>query len=168
MKIKKFEQINEAMSSEIKEFIQNFQDSTDSGIIDWIEYVAPKNSEYKSLDIVFANGHGLKKLSEFIKIEQDIQILEKDMEKLQAKKEKLEIEASNETLYKFQEYLLDNDFDRFKEFFMDSSYWEDEDLGDKPVNPDLEYLKKLDIHPTIVKKYGEKILLSLSAHKYNL
>jgi hypothetical protein len=40
MKIKRFNNINENLTSVVKEFIRNFDDSTDSGIIDWVDTVS--------------------------------------------------------------------------------------------------------------------------------
>jgi hypothetical protein len=160
MKIKRFKQINEAkMTKEIEEFVKNFHDSTDWGVITWITYVAPKGSEYELLDVAFANKYNLKKLSEFIQIEKSIEIKEKELKRLENRKNRLELEASNEALYKFQEYLLDTDFEKFKEFFM---------IDIDEYDTEEEKISYSDIHPDIIKKHKDEILLKMSAHKYNL
>jgi len=73
MKIKRFDNINENLTSDVKQFIVDFEGNTDLGIIDWVDTVS---QEFKINDYIFrsstkkalnfANSKNLKKLSDII------------------------------------------------------------------------------------------------------
>jgi hypothetical protein len=71
-------------------------------------------------------------------------------------KDKIFIEAQNELLYKFQEDLLLKDFENFKEFFIDEYF---------RLSGELD---QTDIHPDILKKYKNDILIKLDTSKFNI
>ena len=77
------------------------------------------------------------------------------------KKEKLKIEAGAELLYNFQEDLFNRDFNSFYKFFIED--------GVEESNGDIEdILRFSEIHPKILKKYRDKIIIGISANKYNI
>lgn len=172
MKIKRFNSINENLTNNIKEFIEEFANSTDNGIIDWIDEVAnsTKLNDYKNFmsstktALKFASSKNFKKFTELLLIDKEIENKEKEIEKLNLKKENLSIAASDELLYKFQEDLLIIDFDKFYEFFMKNAI-EDYSGLDWEIEKILQYS---EIHPRILKKYKNKIILGMTINKYNI
>jgi len=173
MKVNRFNAINEAMTKDVKEFVGSFSDSTDGGILCWIDDVKSNTKlKYPNFSfaptkrtIEFANQNNLKNLLNFFNIDKEIEQKEKEIEKLKFKKDKLFIEAENELMYKFQEDLINNDFDSFKSLFIDI-----EDItahiGDVPTEEEI--LKYAEIHPKILKNHKEKILINITANKYNI
>jgi len=175
MKIKRFNNINENLTSVVKEFIRNFDDSTDSGIIDWVDTVSVDTNlhDYKNFTsssrkaLSFARSKNLKKLEEYFLVDKEIEIKEKEfqeeIERLRLKKENLSIIAGDELLYKFQEDLLNNNyFNKFYDFFIKDSI---ENSSDSNIEDIIEYS---EIHPKILKKYRSKILISINTTKYNI
>ena len=172
MKIQRFTNINESLASDVKEFVENFAGSTDGGIVDWVDTVVgnTKLKEYhnfmsspkKALD--FATSKNLKKLTSYLLIDKEIEDKEKELEKLFLKKETLSTASGDELLFKFQEELLDRDFNSFYEFFIKDSIEE----SDGTIEDIIKYS---EIHPRILKKYKDikdRIQISMAANKYNL
>jgi hypothetical protein len=171
MKIERFNNINENLTIHVKDFIENFAGGTDNGIIDWVDVVSDntKLNDYKNFmssrkkALNFARSKNFKKLEEYLLIDNEIANKEKEIEKLNKKKENLNIGASEELLYKFQEDLLNiNDFDNFYQFFIEDS------VENSPTNEIEDILKYSEIHPRILKKYKNKIVIGVSAKKYNI
>jgi len=167
MKIERFNSINENLASDVKQFAEDFTGNTDSGIIDWISVVGneTKLSEYKNFTdkkaLNFAKSRNLKKVLEYLPIDKEIEKKEKELEQLNTKKEKLKIEAGAELLYNFQEDLFNRDFNSFYKFFIED--------GVEESNGDIEdILRFSEIHPKILKKYRDKIIIGISANKYNI
>ena len=170
MKIKRFDNINENLTTDVKQFITDFEANTDFGIIDWIGNVADRTklNDYKNFidsskkTLIFANSKNFKKLTEFILIEDEIAKKEKEVEKLNLKKSNLLIAASDELLYKFQEDLLNKDFNNFYDFFIKDS---EEESGYTNIEDIIEHA---EIHPKLLKKYRNNILLNITTHKFNI
>ena len=126
MKIERFNSINENLTSDVKKFIESFTDNTDNGIVDWVGSVAinTKLNDYKKFtdsmkkELNFAKSKNFKKLEEFLLIDKEVENKEKEIERLNKKKESLSILAGDELLYKFQEDLLNMDFDSFYDLFI--------------------------------------------------
>lgn len=158
MKIRRFEQINEGVS--IKDYIEDFDSATDEGIISWIQYVAKSTNlkEYTNIyNKKFQEEKKLTAYNKFIDLEKKLNDAQNIVYKLERSKEKLEINAKSEILYKFQEDLLENDPNNFYLLFIHEG------------NPDnTEEFKYGDTHPNIIKKYKSKLDLILAAKKYNL
>ena len=166
MKIKRFNRLNESLSTdhwvEIKNYIDFFGESLDDGIdgiIDWIKDSATdtKLEEYKNMNSLdFCEKKNLPKYKEFLYFDGLIRDLKEKINQLE--QEKIDnvdhYELINELLYKFQEDLLDRDFDNFYYNFLE--YYSD--------NKE----KYKDIHPDILKKYKDIIDARIDAKKYNL
>ena len=121
MKIKRFEQINES-SGAIRIYIEGFDGSCDEGIIGWIQNVAKSTNlkEYTNIyNKKFQEDKNLVAYAKFIDIEKKMDDAQKLIEKLEKSKEKLEINAKNELMYKFQEDLLENDPSSFYRLFIE-------------------------------------------------
>lgn len=162
MKIQKF---NESLSPDIKEYVQDFIGSVDNDVPDWISFISSqtKLKEYKgSNKLSFAKIRDLKKLEEYLSIDSKISRLTKQIEKLEESKENLEIEASNELLYKYQEELLEKDFDSLFKLFIEDEMSESNDFEDEQQFP------YTNLHPQIIKKYKDDILFKINAKRYNL
>jgi hypothetical protein len=85
---------------------------------------------------------------------------QKEIEKLEKLKKKLEVKAKSEFMFKFQEDLLENDPSSFYRLFIDEEEWGENDDGDDG--------KYGETHPNIIKKYKDKLDLIIAAKKYNL
>lgn len=155
MKIKNFEQINE--SANITEYIQDFDGSCDDGIIEWIQNVA-KGTSLKEYTNIY-NDKNLVAYNKFIDAEKKIENAQKEIDKLEKLKVKLEIKAKSEIMYKFQEDLLEKDPDSFYRLFVDEEYWGENEDGEDNYG---------ETHPHIIEKYKEKLDTILAAKKYNL
>lgn len=161
MKIQKF---NESLNPDIKEYVQDFISSVDNDVPDWISFISSqtKLKEYKgSNKLSFAKIRDLKKLEEYLSIDSKISRLTKQIEKLEESKQDLEIEASNELLYKYQEELLEKDFDSLFKLFIEDEMSEANDFED-------EQFPYTNLHPEIIKKYKDDILFKINAKRYNL
>jgi len=166
MKVKRFNE--NSNSKKIKEFILDFSDILDNNlkflgqgtanIIEWIENVAPEYlPEYQNLKS--NNFSKLKNLDKFFNKIGEIEEKEKKIIKLKRERLKLLINASSELLYKFQEDLINKNFEIFEDFFI---YEDDE-------SEEIEGAEKYpEIHPEILIKYGDKIKMLLDTKKYNL
>lgn len=162
MKIQKF---NESLNPDIKEYVQDFISCVDNDVPDWISFISSqtKLKEYKgSNKLSFAKIRDLKKLEEYLSIDSKISRLTKQIEKLEESKEDLEIEASNELLYKYQEELLEKDFDSLFKLFIEDEMFESNDFEDEQQFP------YTNLHPQIIKKYKDDILFKINAKRYNL
>jgi len=172
MKIERFSDINENLTTDVKKFIEDFTGNTDNGIVDWIAAVVPDtklNAQYKGSfnsikkALEFARLNNFKKLEEYLLIDKEIANKEKEVEKLNKKKEILNLESGNEVMYKFQEDLLNiNDFNSFYKLFIEDS------VENSPTNEIEDILNFSEIHPKILKKYKDKIKIGIEANKYNL
>lgn len=156
MKIKRFK-LFEKLSDEVWSYVEDFKGRVDFSVFNWIGQVAKgtKLKEYSKLSTFnpkIIKEKNFKYLEKYLNIENEIMKKQVEINKLENSKERLEIEASNEALYKFQEELLDKDFDSFYTLFIDG----------------FEQDNETDIHPDIFKKYKNKIELNLSTKKYNL
>ncbi len=158
MKVQKF---NESISSEIEEYIENFEGSVDYSILDWIESVSKKFTKLKEYSYIdYDNENSIKKLpaiikdkrfknyNKFLTVFNEIKQLEKKLEILDAQKNKLIKEVNSEVMYNFQSDLLEKDIDGFYKLFL-------EDTIESSVENDYEYEIFDDIHPSIYanKKY---------------
>ena len=189
MKVKKF---NESFSMEVdddfkmmrksskltnvvNDYIIDFNENTDSGIINWISEMAGKNvtklSEYKNLYteqklIDFGSDKNLKSLIQYGEVNlecsdiiNEIESLKRKIKKYVNKKQKTFTEASSQLMYKFQEDLFLKDFNGLYNLFIIYS-----------VEDQLDTLS--DIHPDIVTKYGDKIIEIvkpiISSKKFNI
>ncbi len=116
-------------SEKIKTFIKNFTDNA-GDIPDWINQVAvtTKIPEYKNAiaynkwlrdkALVFSDKKNLKKYKEYILIDEEIDKLQKEIDKLNNYKENTAyVKGTSELMYNFQKELLDKDFEKFYEFF---------------------------------------------------
>jgi len=163
------------LSDKVNEFVIDFNESTDYGIIDYISDLSNKNltilSEYKNLYtekrlMDFGREKKLKALeqygevqNEYSAVNKEIIELEKKVKKYIHKKQKLYTVASSQLLYKFQEDLFLKDFKGLYNIFIVDS-----------IDNDDEILA--EIHPDIVTKYGDLIIEQiqplLSAKKFNI
>lgn len=173
MKIQKF---NEKVSSEIEEFIDEFNGQVDNSILDWIATVSndSKLKEYSNIDFDEDNIYTKSELDKKLKIadnkkfkyykkyiERGVEIynLFKQIQKLKNENKKLFAEINSEVLYKFQEELLEKDFDSFYKLVLVTDDAEETNIF-------------IDTHPLILKKYKkqieEKVELYRNSKKYNL
>jgi hypothetical protein len=175
MKVKKFNEVygyedednsnieeSPNLSKRINNFIKELDSSVDDTIFDYILYIShsTKLTEYQNITsmfqldenfLKFANEKGLDKLKEYAQLDKEIFKKQKEIDDIKEEKKIIYAEASSQLLYKYQEELLEKDFDNFYEFFIKDS----EKIQD-------------DIHPDILKKYKDQIKLKLDARKYNL
>lgn len=163
MKIKRFK-LFEKLSDDVFGYVDDFKGRVDFSVFDWIGTVAKgtKLKEYSKLSMFnpkFIKEKNFRYIEKYLNIENEIFKKQNEINKLENSKEKLEIEASNEALYKFQEELLDKDFDSFYRLFIDGFEEDEIEEGTETI---------WDVHPEIFKKYEKQITLKLSAKKYNL
>jgi len=161
MKIDRFNEssvLSPHLSKKVNDFIDDFNGSIDNDIFDWIDTVSDitkldeyKNFTYSNDNVVkLANDKGLKKLKEYAYINSEIIKLESKLQLLNDKLSFLHVDAASETLYKFQEDLINNDFDGFYKVFLD----DDNGLS--------------DVHPEILDKYEKEIKIKMDSKKYNI
>ena len=117
------------LSKKINDFIIDFSDSTDGGIIDWISFVSDNNStnlsEYKGINHAkklqeLVEYKNLTTVKEYVdlnyeahKIKEEIKILEKKVSEFLKLKGQMLTDTYNELFYTFQEDLILKDFDGF-------------------------------------------------------
>lgn len=167
MKIKRFDEnmITERVSSKVRDFVETFTDGLDSNVMDYVR-IFPEMPEYENIDsnkkyIKFAEKYNLINLKKYLDVDIKIEQLRKEAYKLEQYKEEggsLYLNASYELLYKFQEDLINKNFDKFVELILDV------DENDDGIIEDPFEL----VHPNILIKYKKIIELKLSAKKYNL
>jgi len=175
MKIERFNEVftyheekwrrSKNLPKKVFDFIESLDGSVDYNIQTWISYIAKatNHKEYKNLlmspfldeTINFLEEKQLKIYKEFIDCEYKEERLQRELEEIQKKRIALYPEAASEIVYKFQEDLIENDFDSFYKFFI-----EEENPQDLKNNN--------DIHPVILKKYYDEIKIKIEALKYNL
>jgi len=73
-------------------------------------------------------------------------------------------EVANNVMYKFQEELLDDDWDNFYDFFIKDTIEPDA----KIIYTQKWFNENTEVHPDIFRKYKSTIQLKLEASKYNL
>jgi valyl-tRNA synthetase len=155
MKIQRFEQINERMSAEIKEYITNMDDNCD-GVIEWIMLISidSKVPEYTNIyNKKFQEAKKIINVQKTMDAEKEMIRLSKEINKIEREMENIKLELANELMYKFQEDLLKKDPEKLYELFLSDDEYDNE-YG--------------EIHPNIVKKYRSDIESLISAKKYNL
>ena len=176
MEIKRFSSINEAkvLSNPTKEYLKGFNDAVDTDIFHWISDISKgtKVDEYTWLLGYKVSSITDKKFDtykEYTDCFREKMKLEKEYEKklkiLEKEEDKLFWKASSEVMFKFQEDLLNKDFDNFYKFFIEDSLENYTDVVEYDANNDW-------IHPDIAKKYGkfikEMVELRADTQKYNL
>lgn len=161
------------LSKDVNEFLDEFDGSVDNTIFDWVEIVSnktklkyPKFTSSAKNSLNFANNKNLKFFRDYITEDIKISQLEKEIIKIKKKRDKLYTLASNEVLLKFQEELIEKDFDSFWTIFVD----EPNDHQVIDMNADKVYT---DIHPDIFDKYKHikkinDINIINNLKKYNL
>lgn len=152
MKIKR---LFEKLSDGVFDYIDDLNDRVDGGIFNWISTVSKdtKLKEYAKLsefNPTLIAQKNFKFIEKYRNIDKEIFKKYAEIRKLEKSKEKLELEMNNEVLIKFQDELINTDFESFYKIFMgdEEEYW--------------------DIHPTIMKKYSKMIDLIRKTKKYNL
>lgn len=162
------------MSKEIFEYLENFAGSCDYNIIEWVSSVSnnTKLKQYSNLTkskksaLYFSESKNLQKIKELIEIQNHIDELDKEYKNIIKNKDRIHVEASNELIYLFQEELLNSDFDKFFELFIEDLY--NEYINGYIDDEEIYY----DIHPNIMKEYGKKIIeninILIQSKKYNL
>lgn len=170
MKIKRFSQINEKMSKDVEDYLDNFGSSIDTpNIIDWVKKYSPLE-EYKNIEKI-SKDKNLKDVKKYTDLSNLIENKQKELEKQFDLLLKIRPSAENEILYSLQEDLLKNNFNEFYKNFL--QYYVEE-IEDDYVDDNLseEDSMLVDVHPDIVKKYRDLILeripLVKNANKYNL
>lgn len=151
MKIKRFENISEKLSSGLREYIDNLIEYVyDMDVVDWI-----MNEPSFTNEII---GDISK---EYLDYRERKEKLEKELKTIEAKINILKYEAGSELMYNFQEYLLKNDTDKFYELFIK--------VCDKEDYDEDSYC---DTHPLILKKYRKELKNLIGMYKnlknYNL
>ena len=168
MKIQKFNNISESLSDKIEDFIIKFEEDIEFGVFDWIKNVSihTKIPEFGYCDdLSFISEKKIKTAYKYISLDKKIdylydkiQNIEEEINILTEEKDKIETKASSDLLYKFQEELLEKDSDSFYYLFI-KEYIESKN-NDKLVNT--------GIHPNILRKYKNNIILKLNSIKYNI
>ena len=104
----------------------------------------------------------LKYYKQFVEFSNEIEKLNLKISKLEENQDEVRDRADSELLLKFQEELLEKDFEKFYEFFID------------PGN-DGEWLTDVtltDVHPDLLNRYGDDFFEQFkhipAAKKYNL
>lgn len=166
MKIQRF---NESTSQTIKDFILDFTDNA-GDIPDWINTIAPETlKEYENVlffnrrelkkSLKFADDKNLPKFKEYMLLDGKIEKMKKEIDNLIKYKETVSyVEGSSELLYRFQLDLLENDYDKFYEFFLKDQ-----------IEEEYENIYS-EVHPNLIKniKYKKMIDVNIDANKYNL
>lgn len=157
-------------AQKIKEFIRDFT-SNAGDIPDWLNTVAPstKVPEYSNAisynnmlikkAMKFADDKNLPEYKKYILIDSEIEKMQKEIDKLTKYKEEIAyVKGTSELMYSFQKELLEKDFNKFYEFFLEEQIVEQYD--------DIYS----EVHPNILKdkKLKKLIDLYLSTMKYNL
>lgn len=156
------------LSDEINNFLDEFGGSTDYGIPDWIDSLSynTKLKEYRDFTssnkkmIKIADEKNIPNLKKYIILDAEINKLEKQINKNKNLQNKLYTLISNELIYKFQEELLEKDFDNFYVLFLKDAI--------EDANNDNTEIIYYDVHPEILKKYGDEIEMRIDANNYNL
>jgi len=168
--------LNESINN-VGEFISNFNDSVEEGIINWISdiSVGTKLKDYMNIgDYIqpskvkeVIKSKNFKFYGKYIETMERIEKLDKEKLQLEEKSEQLYNQSADEILYQFQMDLLDKDFKSFYEFFIVSNMV---DHGDE-INGKVYTLEELlsdDIHPKILDEYFDDIEMKIDTIKYNL
>jgi len=153
----------ESLSEEVLDYVSNITGTVDYSIPYWIANISnqTKLKEYiNAEEESFAKSKNFKKMEQYLSVGKEIDSLNKKIENLEIKKENLEFEAASEILYKFQEELIEKDFESFYELFM-------KEVVDDCEGEDEDFILS-DIHPDIVKKYLKDVKMHLDAKKYNI
>jgi len=156
------------LSKKINDFIIDFSDATDDGIIEWISYISGTESnltklvEYRDLTNPknlqeLAKSKNLTTVKEYADLDNEsneliekMKALEKEVEVFTKKKGEIMTLTYNEILYKFQEDLILKDFEGFYGIFIE----------DYVKNLEIDALFD-EVHPEIIKKYGKTIKKTL-------
>jgi hypothetical protein len=161
MKINKFTNESVKYNTDVKEFVEEFLGSLDDDIPDWISNVSKRYNikEFKNSNTPsFANRNNLTSYQEYLSIDKKIDSLHESIRKLENRRDSLQIKVGGELLYNFQKHLLESNFKLFYELFINDSFVDNESTD----------INNTEIHPNILKKYGDRINVLLDANKYNI
>lgn len=151
------------ISSKSKDIVNDLDSSTDDGLLEWIAFISKQSKseeirKYRSIEGItdgymnlvgrkFLEEKKLKQTKKFFEIIDEIEKIEKQKEILEEERNKRYFVTSYEVLYRFQEDLIENDFDLLVEFFFDEEVDE--------------------ILPEIKEKYKDVIEVKMESRKFN-
>lgn len=151
------------ISSKSKDIVNGIDSSTDDGLLEWIAFISKQSKseeirKYRSIEGItdgymnlvgrkFLEEKKLKQTKKFFEIIDEIEKIEKQKEILEEKRNKRYFVTSYEVLYRFQEDLIENDFDLLVELFFDEEVDE--------------------ILPEIKEKYKDVIEVKMESRKFN-